>query len=212
MSYLKEVDKEQYDFIDSQMMRWTRAQREDYIDDIEEHGIFIHQAPFFGNTTMDDFKRIRINHPEWCTRYKCEGIENPLVIGDVYFIRLKHESSNKASFVSSGTTNTKNQPAKSNLKKTHKTLFQNTPIALGNMETENLLLSKNGEILERLLKSHSTSKVDRENLVTQLLTSKNPFNIDVKIDNDTSINRKILDRYLSIMELSLENSKEDDEE
>jgi len=77
------------------------------------------------------------------------------------------------------------------------------------METENLLLTKSGKTLEKLLKSHSTSKTDRENLVKQLLTSPDPFNIDVELTEDTSINRKILDKYLSILELSLENTTDD---
>ena len=75
------------------------------------------------------------------------------------------------------------------------------------METENLLLSKNGEILERMLKSYSTSRTDRENLVKQLLTAPDPFNIDIHIDDDTSINRKILEKYLAVLELSLENTE-----
>lgn len=74
------------------------------------------------------------------------------------------------------------------------------------METENLLLSKNGKVLEKMLKSYSTSKVDRENLIKQLLTSPDPFNIDVELDGSTSINRKILEKYLSVLELSLEDS------
>ena len=204
LSYLKYLDKEQYDFFDGELIMMNRAQKEEFIQEVEDHGIFIHQAPFF--------KKIKQEHPEWCTRYKCDGIEKPLVVGDIYFIRLKHESSNKASFVSSSTTNTKNQPAKSNLKKNHKTLFQNTPIALGNMETENLLLSKSGTALEKMLKSYSTSKVDRENLVKQLLTTPDPFNIDISIDNDVSINRKILEKYLSVLELSLENTNSVEED
>jgi hypothetical protein len=80
------------------------------------------------------------------------------------------------------------------------------------METENLLLSKNGQVLERMLKSYSTSKVDRENLVKQLLTSPDPFKIDIAIDNDVSINRKILEKYLSVLELSLENTNSIEED
>ena len=83
---------------------------------------------------------------------------------------------------------------------------------LMNMETENLLLSKSGTALEKMLKSYSTSKVDRENLVKQLLTTPDPFNIDISIDNDVSINRKILEKYLSVLELSLENTNSVEED
>ena len=209
LSYLKEIDKEQYDFFDIELMSMNRQQKADLMEEIEQNGIFIKQSPFFDNIKWDKLKEIVVNHPEWVTRYQLEGIERKVVVGDAYFIKLKHAASNKTSYVSTAPTNTKNIPSKSNMKKNHKTLFLQSPVALGNMETENLLLSKNGKVLEKLLKSYSTSKVDRENLVKQLLTAPNPFNIDVKLDPDTSINRKILDKYLAVLELSLENSDKD---
>lgn len=205
MSYIKYLDKQQYEFMDTNRYIMNRDQRDQLMQEIEEQGIYIHQAPFFGNASFDTFKKMKEDHPEWCTRYKCKNIERPLVVGDIYFIRLKHESSNKMSFVSSAVTNMKNIPSKSNQKKTHKTLFLNSPIMLGNMETENLLLCKNGSILEKLLKTHSTSKDDRDSLIKQLLMAPDPFNVDVKLKEGKSINRQILEKYLSILELSLED-------
>ena len=206
LSYIKYLDKEQYNFIDSELIMMNRSQKEELASEIEKEGIYVHQAPFFNNASFDTFKQIKNEHPEWCSRYKCVGIEKPIVIGDIYFIRLKHESSNKASFVSSASTNSKNQPSKTNQKKVHKTLFANTPIRLGEMEVDNLLLCKSGEAVEKILKSYSTSKEDREKLINDLLTSSNPFNIKIDINNEHSINRKILEKYLSVLELSLEDS------
>ena len=88
LSYLKYLDKEQYDFFDGELIMMNRAQKEEFIQEVEDRGIFIHQAPFFKNTPFDVFKKIKQEHPEWCTRYKCDGIEKPLVVGDIYFIRL----------------------------------------------------------------------------------------------------------------------------
>lgn len=206
LTYLKYLNKQQASFIESELILMNRSQKETFIEEVESKGIKVHQAPFFNNTTFDTFKQIYRDHPEWCERYKCKGIEKPIVIGDIYFIRLKHESSNKASFVSAASTNTKNQPAKTNSKKTHKTLFADTPIRLGEMEVDNLLLTKSGEAVEKILKSYSTSKVDRENLINELLTAPDPFNCKININNEEhSINRKILEKYLSILEISLED-------
>ena len=89
--YLKNINKEQFDFFDTEYLIMNRNQRKEFIDNIERDGIYIHQAPFFGNTTEDQFKKIFVEHPEWCTNYNFVGIEKPMTMGDVYFIRLKHE-------------------------------------------------------------------------------------------------------------------------
>lgn len=69
-----------------------------------------------------------------------------------------------------------------------------------------MLLAKSGEAVEKILKSYSTSKVDRENLISDLLTAPDPFDCTTKINNtEHSINRKILEKYLSILEISLED-------
>lgn len=221
LSYLKYLDKEQYDYFSDAITLMTREQKESLMSEIEEKGIFVHEAPFFKNTAFETYKRIYREHPEWCARYKCtfddgespdgkpSAMERPIVIGDIYFIRLKHEASNKTSYVSDDTTNNKNQPSKSNMKKNHKTLFQNTPVRLGEMEVDNLLLSKSGVAVERLLKSYSTSKEDRKDLVVNLLQAPNPFDASVKIQEGKSINREILEKYLGVLELSLLDSSSD---
>lgn len=129
--FLKCINKEQYDFFDIQYLGMTRQQRKEFIDKIEKDGIYIHQPPFFGNTTEKQFKEIFKKHPEWCTEYKFVGIEKPMTMGDAYFIRLKHEPSNKSSIRSAANLNVKNLPAKSTLKKEKKILHSTTPIRLG---------------------------------------------------------------------------------
>ena len=87
-SFLKAVNKEEYDFFDIEFMGMNRQERRDFLDKVESDGIYIHQPPFFGNTTEEQFKEIFKEHPEWCTEYDFEGIERPMTMGDVYFIRL----------------------------------------------------------------------------------------------------------------------------
>lgn len=79
-------------------------------------------------------------------------------------------------------------------------------------EVDNLLLTKSGEAVEKILKSYSTSKDDREKLINDLLTSPNPFEGTITINkDDTSINRKILEKYLAVLELSLESKSDNTE-
>lgn len=213
LSYLKELNKDQHSFTESELLMMNRSQKEEFVEDILREGIFIHQTPFFKNTSEEDFIKINREHPEWITRYKCEGIERPLIIGDMYFVRLKHESSNKASMLSADTTNNKGLPSKSNSKKLHKTLFANTPIRLGEMEVANLHLTKRGDIVAKMLKAYATSQTDRQELIKKLLLSPNPTNIDVELSEGKSINRQILDKYFDVLELSIEDDviKEDEE-
>ena len=86
--FLKAVNKEQYDFFDIECLIMNRQQKYDFIDRVEQDGIFIHQPPFFGNTTEEQFKQIFRDHPEWCTEYEFVGIEKPMTMGDIYFMRL----------------------------------------------------------------------------------------------------------------------------
>lgn len=129
--YLKMINKKEYDFYDIEFIGMNRSQKREFLDSVEEGGIYIHQPPFFGNTSMEQFKEIFRKHPEWCKNYKFEGIEKPMTMGDVYFIRLKHEPSNKTSIRSATNLNVKNLPSKSTLKKEKKILYSSTPIRLG---------------------------------------------------------------------------------
>lgn len=87
-SYLKLLNKKEYDFFDIEYISMNRNQRKEFIDEIEENGIFIHEPPFFENTNMEQFKKIFREHPEWCDEYNFVGSEKPMTMGDVYFIRL----------------------------------------------------------------------------------------------------------------------------
>jgi DNA-directed RNA polymerase beta subunit len=203
--YMKIMNKDQYDFLDMQYIGLNRAQKEEFFVNIIENGIYIHQAPFFGNTTIEDFERIFKEMPHLVERYKFENIEKPMVMGDLYFIRLKHESSNKASARSTALNNIKYLPSKSTLKKEKKILLSHTPIRLGEMEVTNLAITKRGDLVEKMLKSYSTSDEDRSKLITDLLVSNNPLLLKIQESKDESINRKILQKYLNILELEIED-------
>lgn len=172
LSYLKALNKAEYDFYDVEMLMMNRAQKEKLLDEVEEKGIYIHQAPFFENTTEEQFKKIFKEHPEWCTEYEFVGIEKKMTMGSIYMLRLKHESSNKQSVRSASNLNVKGLPAKSTLKKDKKVLHSNTPIRLGEMEVTGLMISKRPDLVEKLLKTYSTNEDLREDLIKQLLAPK----------------------------------------
>jgi DNA-directed RNA polymerase beta subunit len=93
------------------------------------------------NADMDDFVEIYKKFPHLVEKYKFKNIEKLMVMGDMYFIRLKHETANKTSIRATGLNNIKNLPSKSTLKKQKKILVSQTPLRLGEMEVTNLMIN-----------------------------------------------------------------------
>jgi DNA-directed RNA polymerase beta subunit len=131
--FMKMINKKQYDFLyyDNYAMMTGGLKKTEFISSILGSGIYVHQSPFFENTTMEEFSKIFKEKPYLVEKYKFKGIEKPMVMGEIYFIRLKHESSNKASARSTALNNVKTLPSKSTLKKEKKVLLSQTPIRLG---------------------------------------------------------------------------------
>jgi hypothetical protein len=73
------------------------------------------------------------------------------------------------------------------------------------MEVTNMMLPKRGDLVEKLLKTYSTSEEDREHLIKSLLMSKTPLRMNTTLGNEYSVNRKILQKYMNVLELDLED-------
>lgn len=205
LEFLKYVCPKQYDWVDTQLIMLNGRQQQDFFEDILENGIYIHQPPFVGNVQLDDLAKLYVEHPEWVKKYKCEGIESPLVIGDLYFIRLKHESSNKLSVRSKGMLNIKNMPSKSPLKKEKKAAYNDNPLRFGEMEQMYMQITKRPDLVSKMLRAYSTSTEDRQNLVELLVTAKDPMNIRIPEQTGKPITRQMLDNYLAVLEIALKD-------
>lgn len=208
--YMKIISPAESEFLELQYLSMNRAEKHHFFESVVTDGIYVHQTPFFKNATMDDFKKLFIEMPELCSDYKFKNIEHPLVMGEMYFIRLKHESGNKSSVRSTSMTNVRDLPAKNTLKKDHRTIVSSTPIRLGEMEISNLMCTKRPDLVEKLMKYYSTAKDAREILVEKLLTSKDPVNINLNNVEEYSENRQILNKYLNVLDLELEDTIIDD--
>lgn len=110
------------------------------------------------------------------------------------------------------TLNVKNLPSKSTLKKDKKIAYSTTPIRIGEMEVTNLMLTKRGDMVEKLLKSYATNEDARQKTVLQLLNpgvdnlghTLDPLNMDLDIDlSEKSISREILEKDLSVLGYTL---------
>ena len=205
--FLKEVNTEQYNCMKKFYDDSDSKKRKEFVQSIEEKGIYIYQPPFWNSLKFDDVRRIYKKFP-WIEPYTCyhkgRKIQNKLVVGEEYMMKLRHEPLSKFSARSTSIVNIRNLPSKSLNYKKNQILYSKTPIRLGEMEVSNLLLCTYPEEIVKLLSMYSFSESNRYYLIEQLLT-RNIFNIEeIEVKNlYDNYNRRILDVYLKSLGLKL---------
>lgn len=166
----------------------------DFIKEIIKKGIPIHQPPFWNNITINDLASL---YEKWDVNESiCGNIKSPLIIGEEYFLRLKHETDAKFSARSTGLNNLRDLPSKGRSFKENKEVFSKTPIRIGEMETMNLNLTKSMDSVKCLLDSYANNKADRDELITNSLTG-DPFDIKFKPTGSKSNNSKIIKSFMN---------------
>lgn len=128
-----------------------------------------------------------------------------MTVGYQYIYRMKQYASEKFSVTSLASTNMKNLPTRNSLKKTFKTLHASTPVSFNSMETFDLLHIGPEYVVCNLLLNSLSPHARR---LTEQLTTGNPYDIDIKLD-DSSSNRsvEILEAYLMVMGLEIKFMK-----
>jgi len=192
LKFYEIVNTEQYTFIKENTT--ILEDKDKFINNSYEHGLYIHQPPFFNNVTVEKMNELYQKfgfEPYHCT-INGKEIEKPLVIGNLYYLRLKHDPSTKLSARSSGDLSLNNIPSKSNSFKYHTSLFSKTPVRCGEMEFTSLLLTQNMPLVMRYLAQTSTNPEERKNFNTALLT-RNVFDIDkINLTGNKSITSRIV--------------------
>lgn len=177
--------------------------RDAFIKDVEENGFYIVKRPD-SKMRYDCLKKIYAEWPDikpydaYIDLFGIKGkkIMRPAVIGSKYMYLLKQTSNKNFSARSTGRTDKKQVPAKSNDKKSNLSPYSRPPIKIG--ETHNLFAAISGlTIAEHSLFTRS-SPIARKSLDRILKASGDPFDINkLKIeDNFTNINADILEAYL----------------
>ena len=134
-AFLKNVSTEQYEFLMDNVIP-DIANCEEYWKYITEHGMNIHQAPFHDNINKDAmFSLYEYMEDLYSTvdedfLFTLEGIDQPIVVANKFFIKLKHETSTKLSCRNAGNISTmKGIPNKNNIAfKKHKARFSTNPV------------------------------------------------------------------------------------
>lgn len=137
---------------------------------IENKFLPIHQPPFYGNITPDDMVKLLFSDFN-VDKVKLQNVQTPVVVGNMYFIKLKHESHKKFSARSSGVTSLLDVPYKSNEKyKRGNALFNSNPVKMGEQEYYNLTLLQDESEQDNFLKAYSSSNSHRRAMLEDLVS------------------------------------------
>lgn len=187
----------------------------EFIEDAQNGNMRIRQEPFWNNFTLSDFEYI---YDKWdihkytvCVKKfgRTVKLMNALVVGEQYIMKLKHTAEGKFSARSTAHVNPKDLPDKSSATKNNKSLYPKTPVKMGEMEKQNILLSNDVELLKEMDMTMSSSIQARR--ATSSLYEMDILDYDsIKIDpDDRNRNVEILNVRLSAMGLELEYYDED---
>lgn len=215
LSFVKDVNEEQF----KQMLEYVRIsspdERKEFLQDILDNGLYLHQPPFWNNVNFDKLCELYDKY-NWIKPYDVYinnvKIEKPLIIAPMYLLKLKHDSSSKYSARNVSYLNAKNIPSKNLYYKKKQALCANTPIRWGEMEVSNGLITLMPDEVERLLSMYASSEYNRHNTVKTLLTAPNPTDIK-RIDTiKENHNREILNSFFKCAALELVDVSEEDTE
>ena len=207
------------DVVSPQQAEWMRANVStdaavNVVSEIVEgrEPIYIHQPPFFGNVSLE--KLGQAYEKFGVEKDKFAGIEEPLVLGTNYYMKLRHEplsklSARSAKHLSIGGVPTKNSRGVRTNTEHHST----TPIRLGEQELQNLLIANAPDELKRFLRLYATDDVSREGAIAELLTRPDPFSNERIEARGTGSTRPVagLKALLESIGLKLESTDGDDE-
>ena len=195
--------------------KMNEEQKEEFIQDIYEYGIFVHIPPFWHERNLFDVLSEIYDKYDWLTPYKVfvkkngrfRPVMNEFIVGEMYIIRLKQTAAKGLSTRSVGGVNLIGVPVKDAQAKENKILYSKTPCRVGIDELLNLLIGMDPYDLAKTYMSYRSSIEATHDLPVQLL--KNGL-VDKLRDDELVINRnvEVITTYLKTMGYKLEQERE----
>lgn len=183
--------------------------KNNYIDNVIDKGIYIYQHPF-DNITFEQLKNlyntfnikpskltvgvIDQHNPNNIRKYKSI---NSVIIGKEYIMVLKHTPESKLSSVSISDINNIGLPHKSTVK-TKNLPFRNTPIKLGEMELTIAMNRVDPLIVNRLMAGNGGNLKHREKVAKMLLNEDPLMYHDINIENKDIMDSIASDTFVAI--------------
>ena len=154
------------------------SDKKKFFEDIYETGIYIHMPPMWESEPMFDkltkiykdydwIKPIDVYVNRFGRKIK---ILKPLIVGDIYMIKLKQTSKKGFSARATGALSKRGVPDKSYKTKNHQDLYSSTPIRIGDQENVNSVIGVPPEIIAKLHLFYRSSVIGRRDLGKKLAT------------------------------------------
>lgn len=193
----------------------SEEEKEIFIQDVYERGVFVHIPPFWHERPLFDvLKDIYAKYGEWLNPYtvyikkngRYRPVMNKMIVGEMYIIRLKQTASKGFSSRSVGGVSLIGTPIKDAQAKENKILYSKTPCRLGLDEVLNLLIGTDPRALAKQNMSYRNSIEGTRDLPIQLLKGGMVNNLR---EDEGIVNRnvEVLDAYLKTMGYKLQGSE-----
>jgi hypothetical protein len=80
----------QVKFLEKKWKKFNKKQKQQFFDECNEYGLFIHQPPFYENISVENMIELykEFGYNPYHMTVEGQEIEEPLIMGKLYFIRL----------------------------------------------------------------------------------------------------------------------------
>lgn len=206
---LQTLDRDYGKFMFEEYKLLSQKDREKFWEDVHQYKFPFVMDPFESSIKWEDIVELQKEFPELSQLYKMED-GREIVAGDRYIIRLKHDSQNKSSVRSTGKNDIAgNLPTDGKKeRKIKQALLSDKSAKFGVMEKLNLEILNDPNIIRKFYAINSLSPESRVELVKEILERGEVFSSTLEIDEfleDSSNNRKVLDAYLDVLNLKIED-------
>jgi hypothetical protein len=206
---VQSLDEKYGKFMFDEYISLNQKDRKAFWEDVYAYQFPFVMDPFESSIKWEDIVSVQKEFPELSELYKMED-GREIVAGERYIIRLKHDSENKSSVRSTGKNDIAgNLPTDGKKeRKIKQVLLSDKSAKFGVMEKLNLEILNDPEIIRKFYAINSLSPESRVELVKEILERGEVFSSELDIDEfleDSSNNRKVLDAYLDVLNLRIED-------
>lgn len=215
--FIRIFNEEQADKMFKNYLKMKKKEREEYIDDAIENGIYIHQTPMWEKIPIfyrcqNAFKRFPYIHEDDLYLKKW-GRENKILskyfVGEMYIIKLKQSDRRGFSARSTGAIDTKSLPTRSFKSKSHLERISSSCIRFGEYESYNFSIGLPSEDIVLFHALYRTSIKGRKDIISMMFSDDDSIQA---IDSSyTSRVGEIFGVILKAMGIELEFLDEDEE-
>lgn len=204
-------NKKQLDDMRVYYKKLSTKDKKEFFRNIVENGIYIHEPPMWEDKPMFDKLREIYRDYDWIkpvdvyvNRFGRKiKILKPLIIGDLYMIKLKQTSKKGFSARSTGALSKRGVPDKSYKARDHLELYSQTPIRIGDQENVNSIIGVDPALIAKLHLFYRSSVIGRRSIGTRLATSIKPIKDFKYIDDFKNRNVEILQAYFKAMGIKI---------